>query len=208
MKHLNRAALRALAVGWHGAALCAFAGCAATGVDAASPIDAAARDAVQRAVLQGSSWQAADLRVEPDPLLRATASCRLFVGRHARMPEAGMVRVALDEGGKVLARTGDLTGLTRVLQQCVQADALTWAQTVAVYVNALAPQVVNGGDAIELGTLKAAGVADALPTLKPVDGGTELRFVMVLPASRYFRVMAFVPASGPTRVDTHPIQTR
>ena len=208
MKHLNGARLCALAMRWHWAALCALAGCAANGVGAASPVDAAAREAVQRAVLQGSSWQAADLRVEPDLLLRATASCRLFVGRHARMPEAGMVRVALNQGGKVLARTGDLTGLTRVLQQCVQADALTWAQTVAVYVNALAPQVVNGGDAIELGTLKAAGVADALPTLKPVDGGTELRFVMVLPVSRYFRVMALVPASGATRVDVLEVQTR
>ena len=208
MQHLNRAALRAFAMRWHWAALCALAGCAANGVGAASPADAAARDAVQRAVLQGSNWQAADLRVEPDPLLRATASCSLFVGRHARIHEAGMVRVALDRGGKVLARTGDLNGLTRVLHECVQANALTWAQTVAVYVNAMAPNVVNSGDAIELGTLKAAGVADALPSLKPVEGGTELRFVMALPVSRYFRVTAWVPASGATRVDVQEIQTR
>ena len=207
MKHLNGARLCTLAMRWHWVALCALAGCAANGAGAASPVDAAARDAVQRAVLQGSSWQAADLRVESDPLLRATASCSLFVGRHARMPEAGMVRVALDQGGKVLARTGDLNGLTRVLRQCVQADALTWAQTVAVYVNAMAPKVVNSDDVIAIDTLKQAQVEDVQPTLKQVDGGTELRFFMWLP-SRYFRVTAFVPTSGATRVDVQEIQTR
>lgn len=207
MKYLNGARLCTLAMRWHWAALCALAGCAANGAGAASPVDAVARDAVQRAVLQGSSWQAADLRVEPDPLLRATASCRLFVGRHARIPEAGMVRVALDRDGKAIARTGDMAGLTRVLQQCVQADALTWAQTVAVYVNALAPKVVNSDDVIAIDTLKRAQVEDVQPTLKQVDGGTELRFVMWLP-SRYFRVTALVPASGATRVDVQEIQTR
>ncbi len=207
MKHLNRTKLCAFAMRWHWAALCALAGCVANGVGAASPVDAAAREAVQRAVLQGSNWRAADLRVEPDPLLRATASCSLFVGRHARIPEAGMVRVALDRDGKAIARTGDMVGLTRVLQQCVQADAMTWAQTVAVYVNAMAPKVVNSDDVIAMGTLKRAQVEDVQPTLKQVEGGTELRFFMWLP-SRYFRVTAFVPASGATRVDVQDIRTR
>ena len=158
-------------------------------------------------VLQGSSWDAKDLVIEAEPLLVANPSCRLIIGRHKRIPGAGMIRAALDRDGKVIARTGDMAGLTRVLQQCVQADALTWAQTVAVYVNAMAPKVVNSDDVIAVGTLKRAQVEDVQPTLKQVDGGTELRFFMWLP-SRYFRVTAFVPASGATRVDVQEIQTR
>ena len=169
--------------------------------------DIESTELIQRAMLQGSGWEAEDLEIEADPLLKSNASCRLLVGGNTRIPGAGLIRLALDPDGRVMARTGDMTGLTRVLHECVQADAFTWAQTLAVYVNAMAPKVVNSDDVIAIGTLKRSQVEDVLPTLKQVDGGTELRFFMWLP-SRYFRVTAFVPTSGATRVDVQDIQTR
>ncbi|MBP7451565.1 MAG: hypothetical protein KA914_02090 [Ottowia sp.] len=185
----------------------AWGSMATNGVGAAMN-DIESTELIKRTVLQGSGWEAEDLEIEADPLLKSNASCRLLVGGNTRIPGAGLIRLALDPDGRVMARTGDMTGLTRVLHECVQADAFTWAQTLAVYVNAMAPKVINSGDLSLLGTLKAAGAEDVLPTLKQVDGGTELRFVMWLPVSRYFRVTALVPAGGPTRVDMQIIETR
>ena len=184
----------------------AWGSMATNGVGAAMN-DIESTELIKRTVLQGSGWEAEDLEIEADPLLKSNASCRLLVGGNTRIPGAGLIRLALDPDGRVMARTGDMTGLTRVLHECVQADAFTWAQTLAVYVNAMAPKVINSGDLSLLGTLKAAGEEDVLPTLKQVEGGAELRFVMV-PPSRYFRVTAFVPAGGPTRVDMQIIETR
>ncbi len=161
-----------------------------------------------RAVLQGSDWQAADVKVERDPTLKSSSRCSLYVARNTRIPGAGMLRFALAGDGKLMARTGDLTGLAQLLRQCVTEDAQQWAQAVACYVDALAPQVIGASDVRDTAKLSAAGLADVAPSLQQLNGATELRFVMKRPVARYFHVKAVLPAHGPVSVDVQPVALR
>ena len=163
-------------------------------------------DDVLNAVLKGTNWRAQDVSVAVDPVLKpSTPACSLWVAQDKRVPQAGLVRFALAADGKLLAGSDDMSGLTRVLRECLREDAATWAQAVALYVNAMAPQVLREGD-LDAQQLRKAGVTSANPSLRVHGGEAELRFVMRLHDLNVVSVTARVPQRGPVRVAMQPVE--
>lgn len=167
-------------------------------------------------VLEGSSWKRRDLQVRPwrdadaQTLLRPGAGCKLYSAHNNAILDGGVIQFALDERRELIARPahGGNAGLTQLLRRCMRTDAVVWAKTIAMVTNALLPTVVTAEKRDDLATLTRAGVRDVPPTLQRQASGDEVRFVTVLPSSRYFRLKAFVPDEGPTVVEQDMLDVR
>ena len=161
---------------------------------------------VIRAVIKDRNWKLSDLRVGQDLLNKSVSpACSLWTLQDQHIPGAALVRFAVMADGKLIARTGDMGGLTRVLRECLSADAETWAQAVAGYIDATSPKVIREGDVSYVKELRAAGVGDATPALRMLGDDSELRFVMARGDGRTIRVLALVPKDGPVQVTQTPV---
>ena len=173
-------------------------------------------EATLQKVLEGSSWKRRDLQVRPwrdadaQTLLRPGAGCKLYSASNNAIVDGGVIEFALDERGELIAQPqhGGNAGLTQLLRRCMRADAVVWAKTIAMFTNAMLPTVVTADKRDDLATLTRAGVRDVPPTLQRQASGDEVRFVTVLPLSRYFRLKAFVPDEGPTVVEQDMLDVR
>ena len=170
---------------------------------ASEPVKPVSREMLL-AVLQGSDWRERDVSVMADDV--KSPSCSMWLARNGWIPGAGVIRFALTAEGKLLGSTGDMTGLTRVLRDCVSEDAVAWAKLVAAYVDATSPKVILESDVTDVTLLKAAGHSQPTPTLRAEGDGSGLRFVMRRGDGRVLAVQALVPKQGPVQVTQTPVE--
>ena len=163
---------------------------------------------IVRTALLGTAWDRADAKVEPDADTPSAPHCKLYTVRNTKIPGAGGILFALDTEGRLIAKTGDLIGLANLLRTCLPEDAAAWAQVISRYTDALLPQVIEANDKPRAEDLAAAGATDVAPKMRKTSHGTELDYYVSRPVSRYSRVRAVVPTSGPVKIDEQAIVIR
>lgn len=163
---------------------------------------------IVRTVLVGTAWDRADAKVEPDADTPSAPHCKLYTVRNTKIPGAGEILFALDTEGRLIAKTGDLIGLANLLRTCLPEDAAAWAQVISRYTDALLPQVIEANDKPRAEDLAAAGATDVAPKMRKTSHGIELDYYVSRPVSRYSRVRAVVPTSGPVKIDEQAIVIR
>lgn len=168
----------------------------------------AVTDEVLALVLQGTGWQPADVVLSSDDGMAALSSpsCRFYDASNNAIPGAGVMRFVLDGHGALLARSGDMEGLARLLRSCMppHADALLWARMLAAFSCVLSPTVITPDDKLAQATMPAGRYVP--PTMHRTNGDTHVGFLAQHHNRRVFLVQAALPASGPVHINMQPVR--